>query len=80
MFPKFSHKVNPLQAAVSFQGCCNGFCADVADVVVELHITRHLQTQQSSGRIKPKVDLTRSSRCKLLLTSKAAAIDIAPMS
>ncbi len=35
-----SHKVQNLQAAVSFHGCCNRFCAVVADLVGALHSTR----------------------------------------
>jgi hypothetical protein len=35
-----SHKVKPLQAAVSFHGCCNRFCDVVADLVAALHNTR----------------------------------------
>jgi hypothetical protein len=35
-----SHKAQILQAAVCFQGCCNRFCAVVADQVVALHSKR----------------------------------------
>ncbi len=35
-----SHKAQPLQAAVSFHGCCNRFCAVVTDWVAALHSTR----------------------------------------
>ena len=32
--------MQPLQAAVSFQSCCNRFCAVAADLVIPLHSTR----------------------------------------
>jgi hypothetical protein len=35
-----SHNVQYLQARVSFHGCCNRFCAVVADLVTPLHSTR----------------------------------------
>ncbi len=48
-----SHKVQPLQAAVSFHGCCNRFCAVVADLVADLHSTR----QRSRTTIKKETKI-----------------------
>jgi hypothetical protein len=82
-----SHKAQYLQAAVSFHGCCNRFCAFVADLVIPLH-SRHQTSRttiknkqiQQAGAESFKLHLTRSSSRKLLFPSMAAAIDFAPSS
>ena len=48
-----SHKAQYLQAAVSFHGCCNRFCAVVADFVALLHSTR----QRSRTTIKKETKI-----------------------
>ena len=46
-----SHKPELPQAAICFHGCCNRFCAVVADLVVLLHSTRQRwrREQQTTG-------------------------------
>ena len=53
-----SHKVQLPQAAVSFHGCCNRFCAVVADSVVVLHSTR----QRSRTTIKKETKIQQEKK------------------
>ena len=55
-----SHKVQIQQAAVSFHGCCNRFCAVVADSVVLLHSTR----QRSRTTIKKETQIQQEKKPK----------------
>ena len=63
-----SHKEQNLQAAVSFHGCCNRFCAVVADLVAALHSTR----QRSRTTIKKETKIQQEKTTQNFISQARA--------
>jgi hypothetical protein len=68
-----SHKAQPLQVAVSLQGCCNRFRAVVADQVAALHSTR----QSSSNTIKREKHFQQEQKPQTSSSHKAQHLQVA---
>jgi hypothetical protein len=63
-----SHKAQCPQAADSFHGCCNRFCAVVADLVVVLHSTR----QRSRTTIKKETKIQQKKTTQNFISQARA--------